>query len=379
MDASAATRPRVNARDAAELQEVEEVEPYRSYRQRLQSFHVQPVYTVSAYDLAEAGFYGSGNMTRCFFCKAAIPMAEWKDGDIPAKRHAQEFPSCLYAKKILYIERMKSLANRVQSFAKFGWTLSLAADRLAKAGLFCRADLSTMCAYCKTTFRRWRETDDPLERHANKSPCCPFILHPPRYALEHVEIAEKQREIQDQLKHLPPKVPSMASPDARRASFNTWPGPIDPDALVQAGLFYLRVSDWTQCFHCGGGLEKWVAGDVPQHDHAKHYPHCEYVKLNNFQSGPDECSLFLCSIRLGTAEEAEEEEEQQESEGARALPPPSDEAPGTLHCRVCAVNEMSVVFLPCKHLCCCPGCAAAMPTCPICRSKIEHVLRVHVG
>jgi len=47
-------------------------------------------------------------------------------------------------------------------------------------------------------------------------------------------------------------------------------------------------------------------------------------------------------------------------------------------CKLCMEENISVVFLPCGHLCCCSGCASSnrVQTCPICRLEIENKFRV---
>ena len=45
-------------------------------------------------------------------------------------------------------------------------------------------------------------------------------------------------------------------------------------------------------------------------------------------------------------------------------------------CKVCMEDDISVVFLPCGHLCCCSRCANLQPSCPICRAQIANKLRV---
>ena len=48
-------------------------------------------------------------------------------------------------------------------------------------------------------------------------------------------------------------------------------------------------------------------------------------------------------------------------------------------CKLCMENDISVVFLPCGHLCCCSRCAnlpAVNKNCPICRAVIANKVRV---
>ncbi len=41
-------------------------------------------------------------------------------------------------------------------------------------------------------------------------------------------------------------------------------------------------------------------------------------------------------------------------------------------CTVCCRFAVSIVFIDCKHACCCRACAEQLNICPICRAPIEH-------
>ena len=44
-------------------------------------------------------------------------------------------------------------------------------------------------------------------------------------------------------------------------------------------------------------------------------------------------------------------------------------------CKICFENHVEVIFLPCKHVCCCQKCynKLRVQECPICRAKIKGV------
>ena len=48
-------------------------------------------------------------------------------------------------------------------------------------------------------------------------------------------------------------------------------------------------------------------------------------------------------------------------------------------CKLCMVEDVSTVFLPCGHLCCCNNCAnlPAVKNCPICRVAIQKSIKVY--
>lgn len=74
--------------------------------------------------------------------------------------------------------------------------------------------------------------------------------------------------------------PQFNTDTARLQTFRDWPRNLGlaPEALVAAGFFYTCLSDWVQCFHCGGGLFAWRRNDDPAADHARYYPSCPFIR-----------------------------------------------------------------------------------------------------
>lgn len=50
-----------------------------------------------------------------------------------------------------------------------------------------------------------------------------------------------------------------------------------------------------------------------------------------------------------------------------------------VECKICMVEEVGVVFLPCGHLLSCVMCAPAMVTCPLCRQQIRGRVRTFLS
>ncbi|KAL5701629.1 RING-type E3 ubiquitin transferase [Ranunculus cassubicifolius] len=46
-------------------------------------------------------------------------------------------------------------------------------------------------------------------------------------------------------------------------------------------------------------------------------------------------------------------------------------------CVICLEEEYNAVFVPCGHMCCCLICASHLITCPLCRHRIEQVVRTY--
>lgn len=60
---------------------------------------------------------------------------------------------------------------------------------------------------------------------------------------------------------------------------------------------------------------------------------------------------------------------------------PAEDGDGR-ECVICMSNERDTTVLPCRHMCMCQECAAALKTqtnkCPICRMEIESLLHIKI-
>ncbi|GMH20491.1 hypothetical protein Nepgr_022332 [Nepenthes gracilis] len=44
-------------------------------------------------------------------------------------------------------------------------------------------------------------------------------------------------------------------------------------------------------------------------------------------------------------------------------------------CVICLEQEYNAVFVPCGHMCCCTSCCSHLANCPLCRRRIEQIIR----
>ena len=56
--------------------------------------------------------------------------------------------------------------------------------------------------------------------------------------------------------------------------------------------------------------------------------------------------------------------------------PPREEGEET-DCVVCLDNERTYAIVPCGHLCVCGGCVGRVKECPICRGRIQSILKIY--
>ena len=46
-------------------------------------------------------------------------------------------------------------------------------------------------------------------------------------------------------------------------------------------------------------------------------------------------------------------------------------------CKVCLDRFYDCMFMPCNHLCCCLQCASALKQCPLCRQKLDKIIKIY--
>ncbi|KAJ8453239.1 hypothetical protein Cgig2_008123 [Carnegiea gigantea] len=46
-------------------------------------------------------------------------------------------------------------------------------------------------------------------------------------------------------------------------------------------------------------------------------------------------------------------------------------------CVICLEHEYNAVFVPCGHMCCCTSCSSHLTNCPLCRRRIDQVVRTY--
>ncbi|XP_046558234.1 baculoviral IAP repeat-containing protein 2-like [Haliotis rubra] len=72
----------------------------------------------------------------------------------------------------------------------------------------------------------------------------------------------------------------MKSERTRLGTYARWAyGSIQrPGDLAATGLFYTGYMDKVQCAFCHGVLKKWQKSDIPFDEHARHFPHCRFIR-----------------------------------------------------------------------------------------------------
>jgi baculoviral IAP repeat-containing protein 7/8 len=204
--------------------------------------------------------------------------------------------------------------------------------------------------------------------------------------------------------HRSPLIPSFVSPVSRLKSFERWCGPINPEILVECGLFHSGIGDVVICFHCAARLDCWRDEDDVWICHSRWHPQCEFVLANKGPVYVREVrrihSRLIESAFEDLIELAKKQGKvldlnflknvpdeylinktiEQSKEIAKAMN--SDkmeiEPRETVLCRICCEKEKNTVFLPCTHLLACSSCAVSVNKCPYCRLPVEGTFKTFI-
>ena len=169
---------------------------------------------------------------------------------------------------------------------------------------------------------------------------------------------------------------------------HNWPVGLTQTAqtVAKAGFFYTGKSDLVYCYQCGGGIHKWIPGEDPWIEHAKFYPTCEYLLLvkskkfvekvqnNNKIRGKQNQEENFKGNLVNTGINCMKNLKQRSEKFWQVT---SDESKDKYLCKICMVENCSIVFLPCGHCFACKFCSASLADCSICRREINQFLKVY--
>lgn len=145
-----------------------------------------------------------------------------------------------------------------------------------------------------------------------------------------------------------------------------------PDCRLVSGY-----KDHVFCYMCDGGVKDWEDDDDPWVEHQRWYKNCPHLQLS--QTRPTEAQSVLDRPKETLAQWNPSVPPPQEREALRGPEERGGQSGGGGSgddCVVCFDGEKMVLFSPCSHLVCCPGCADKLTCCPICRQLIRD--KIHV-
>lgn len=279
------------------------------------------------------------------------------------------FGNCSNSNVHMYDLQLNYERERLKTFKDWP-VMFLKPKILAAAGFyFLKREDVVKCIFCGVEIGQWQRGDIPMEEHLKWSPSCGFVLH---LSVGNVPIKKPTLEQLGICKYRKPTFSNYSTLEARMRSFETWPIALKPTplALSEAGFFYTGKADVTICFHCGGGLNDWEITENPWVQHAQWFSKCNFilsVKGKSFVDKvcgrnvilkPEEKSLNCTNIEDNKTENS---------------------TPEHLLCKICCIEELGIVSLPCGHIFSCFNCSFSLTKCAVCRQPVLATVRAFLS
>lgn len=217
--------------------------------------------------LAQAGFFylQKHDHVQCAFCRGVV--GYWDPADHPFEEHRKHFSSCRFVSGLptgnvpLYhpADDTGRVYRLLEEYHQFRVSSTRPVGSAYHSGEYA-------ACFCLTSqFALYDENSCYLLVRQAASPSTVFPA----------SFTDSTQADAGQMSY-----PQFNTENARRQTFREWPqGPgLAPETLLTAGFFYTGLSDWVQCFHCGGGLFAWRRNDDPAADHARYYPWCPFIR-----------------------------------------------------------------------------------------------------
>ncbi|XP_039289307.1 death-associated inhibitor of apoptosis 1 isoform X2 [Nilaparvata lugens] len=365
------------------LHEILDTTNFNREIERLKTFEGWRVPFLSAAQMAEAGFYYTkkDDIVRCAFC--GVEVGSWVEGDNPMVDHQRWSPACRFLRK-LPVGNVPLTAGEMPGGS--GRTPSEGYDTCG----------NNATRQYGIVLREGAEAAEALR--AGGSPGGSSCAAP--LAIEKLGIQQMR----------PPAYPMFATNEARLASFAMWPISLKlkPNVFSEAGFFYTGKGDQTICYYCGGGLKDWEESDVPWEEHAKWFNRCHYVlsikgkqfvdKVCNKKSQQDETAIQTEQTESESAPLSTEPRNESEpstttstsvqpssasssvaSNAASNVESAASPTADSRLCKICYMEEMGILFLPCGHIVACPKCALLLTTCAVCRKPYSATVRAFLS
>lgn len=334
---------------------------YEQYR--LESFaNWPPRANVSKNDLAKDGFYylNEGDKVKCAFCN--VVLLKWERGDNIHSEHQRHSPRCPLilhpdsSGNIPYQQiqgtnhrlsqpkhpEYKDRALRVHSYTSWPAEMRQRPEQLAAAGFFYLGSGDAVkCYQCGGILSSWDKADVPWEEHKNWFPSCPLVLQNGyaasndhrRFLQNSVACTARENGYSDDL---------LSIYDLY-CEQNNIPYPETYNDLVDQ-LEQMRVSQETQhlaATETRHGQHDDVFTEIPEE------PSATNTSTSQSKEMPRTTRRKTIQTQWSTDDR--------------------------FQCKICYENHVEVIFLPCRHVCCCQSCCNKLKVkeCPICRSKIK--------
>ncbi|CAF1303609.1 unnamed protein product [Didymodactylos carnosus] len=176
-----------------------------------------------------------------------------------------------------------TMLNEIRSRTFSHWSIAHPSKtQMIEAGFFyTNVNDRVLCIHCNLICQQWAEEDEPEEVHKLLSPnCCYFTrylkLTRPIVNDQSLSIINTSGIVLTSACH-----GEYIELQKREATFSTWPKDQQSPSIhdfIQAGFYYTGLKTIVTCFFCNGSLQNWSSQDRPHIEHARWFPHCNFIR-----------------------------------------------------------------------------------------------------
>ncbi|XP_061195907.1 death-associated inhibitor of apoptosis 2-like isoform X2 [Saccostrea echinata] len=265
--------------------------------------------------------------------------------------------------------------SRLDSFKHWPAHLTQTSHQMANAGFFYTSFSDWVrCFCCGIGVRNWAAEDDPWVEHARWSPRCAYVrlMRNPQF-LDDVERAVQEREQEQEIinqPNVPLAIPSRVAEDVSDVK------PSNPKTAEEYPEKTLEknplLTDAAQAVLNMGFLPKQVKRAIDV-----------VLQTKTWQTMTAEDIVdVLTEIEQDSADsDSSNSQEPETGNGCltgdmERLKERNEDLRERTLCKMCCIEKVSIVFLPCGHLVSCGQCSPALRKCPMCRKEIKGTVRV---
>jgi len=245
--------------------------------------------------------------------------------------------------------RFHKFKERLNSFKNVSWPNNIKAQpvNLAEAGFYYIGPKDRVkCAYCEGKLRKWLKDDIPFKEHEKHFPDCFFVKNK-NYLVKYMRSTFDNYITAEELMKIKRKEKGqLTKMNQCELAKNT---------LIKMG-FSNTVIEKAMVICCSETL-------IPNIHNL--LPFVQKFERNLYFDDKNSCDEITGMYYVKELEKLNNN-----------LTKENDEFKNHLTCKVCLLNQVDLLILPCRHFVLCKYCGEQIIDCPMCRGKIIGIMDV---
>lgn len=263
---------------------------------------------------------------------------------------------------------------REASYVNFPSHVTQTPNELAEAGFFYSGKEDVVfCYHCGQGLKSWDPDDNVWVEHARWAPHCVHVLNCKGREFV-MSVQEEKEDTKQDESHAENSSSSNSNnfglkqsktKSHKKNDLNSLLQTIAAESLILNGYSKELVGKSIRIFLVKEGRENFNSTDLMK-------------ILLQLEDGEIQFEDFVTETETLDKDPDEKLTGDQQVE-AKSLIEENRQLKEQTLCKICLDESVSMVFLPCGHLCCCSQCAPALRKCPICRVFIRGTVKTYLN